>query len=468
MTFCKKLFLLLALIPLSVFSQKTTITGTAPGAQGKTIRLVKYSDLMTYSDTCIATSTIDSKGSFSISVPLKETIFSYLKIDFNRAPIYLVPGKNYQVKIDSIDYDAPDDKTNPYLNPPELKCTILSNDSNELNNAITKFNSEYDTFVAQHFISISRSRDKKKLDTFKLKIQNSYKNINDVYFTNIVKYRFAALEYTTRTIGDKTVLKKYFSGPPVLYENTAYMEFFNQFFDGYITAESKKIKFKDLDTTINKLVSYTALLDSLGKDTTLKNEVIRELALLKALGELYDNPLFNKSAVLKIISDLATQTKFAAHKNIAENYLKTYTRLAKDAFAPEFILSNFSNESYTLSEFKGRYVYLIFWSTWCIPCISEIALLEKMKATYGTKVEFVAVSCDKQFNTAYYYLQNKKSTITNLFWGNQASLLESYNVKTFPTYVLIGPDGKIVDYPTIKPSVNLDAYLSFLTGIKSK
>jgi thiol-disulfide isomerase/thioredoxin len=468
MTFFRKFLFALILMPFLVFSQKTIITGTARGAQGKTIRFVKYADQITYTDSCITSAPIDSSGKFKLTLDLKTTIFSYLKIDLFRAPFYIEPGKMYNLQIDSVDYNAPDDKVNHYLQPSELAYKIMGVDSLELNNVISKFNKEYDTFLAEHFIYLLKTRDRKKIDAFRLKTESEYNNVKNDYFNNIIRYRFALLEFSTKLSGIPALLKTYFLNQPILYENTAYMEFFNQFFEGYITGSSKYITFKDLDVTVNSLAKCSALMDTLGKDSLLQNEKIREMVMLKGLGDLFQNKLFNRNAILFMLNDFSKQTKFAEHKAVAMDYLRLYTRLVKDAVAPAFTLKNFNNETFTLSEFKDRYVYLVFWTTWCIPCISEMQLLTKMKQKYGSKVEFVSIACDKQYLTAYYYLQSKKPEITSLFWGNQYSLLENYDVRAFPTYMLIGPDGKIMDYPTISPGVDLDSYLSFITGIKGK
>lgn len=468
MKFCRIFLLTLVLIPFVALSQKTIISGIAHGAKGKTIRVVKYADQITYIDSCVASTPVDSSGKFKLILDLDTTIFTYLKIDFFRAPLYVEPEKMYDLRIDSVDYDAPDNKVNPYLLPSELKYKIVNADSMELNNVVSKFNYEYDTFLAKYFGYLAKTRDRKKIDAFRLEIENKYKNVSNEYFRNIVRYRFASLELSAKLSATSKLITKYILNNPVLYENTAYMEFFNQLFAGYINGTSKYITFHDLDVTVNSLVKCSALMDTLGKDTLLRNEVIREMVMLKGLGDLYQDKLFSKRAILYILTEFSKQTKFIEHRTIALDYLRFYTRLSKEAVAPAFTLKNFNNETFTLSEFKGRYVYLVFWTTWCIPCISEMDFLTKMKQKYGSKVEFVSIACDKQYLTAYYYMQQKKPEIISLYWGNQYSLLEDYDIRAYPTYVLIGPDGKIVSYPAISPGVNLDYYLSFLTDIKVK
>jgi thiol-disulfide isomerase/thioredoxin len=245
------------------------------------------------------------------------------------------------------------------------------------------------------------------------------------------------------------------------------MEFFNEFFKNYINDESKYINTNDLDRTINVEKSFPALLDSLGKDTILRNEVLREMVALKGLGELYYAKDYDKTAILSMLKYEKENSKFAQHIVIAENFITLFTRLAPGTLAPAFTLKDYNGLSYSLKEFnKDKYVYLFFWTKWCVPCLSEMDLIGKLITKYGTKVEFVGISADKEFMSYYNFMQNKKYDFTTLHWGNSTELLENYDVKAYPTYVLIGPDGKIVQYPAEAPSSSLDALLYDLTKIK--
>lgn len=91
--------------------------------------------------------------------------------------------------------------------------------------------------------------------------------------------------------------------------------------------------------------------------------------------------------------------------------------------------------------------------------------MEKLKDKYGTKVDFVGISVDKEFLTFYYFMQNNsiKYNFTLLHWGNNFTILEDYNVKTYPSFILIDPKGKIVQSATEPPSEQLDELLYKLT-----
>lgn len=463
------IFFLFILVPFTLLSQNVTIKGKVlSGAEGKTIALYAYSDQLTYTLTKVASGKIDSAGKFNFSFKTDKIFFAYLKIDFNQAPIYIEPGKTYDMVVTCADCGAADDHQNPYLYPKQLDVVLSGKDSTELNSLITRFNSLYEDFVWKNYASLVKQRNKMKIDSFELSINKQFGIYKNEYVSNLIKYRFGALDEMGQIISAKNIAKKYFWKQPVLYDNTGYMEFFNEFFNNYIPAESNGVTMDDLDRTINIEKSFPALLDSLGKDSILRNEMIRELVAMKTISTLYYVKGFDKSSILDMLNYVIDNSKFLQHKIIAENYIKYLTKLTTGTAAPDFTLKDFTGLSYSLSEFnKDKYVYLFFWTTWSPISLAEMDLVNKLKEKYGTKIEFVGVCADKEFLTYYYFMQkNKNYNFTTLHFGNNQDLLEAYEVKAYPSFVLIGPDGKILQYPAEAPSGALDELFYDLTKIK--
>ncbi|NTW34289.1 MAG: TlpA family protein disulfide reductase [Bacteroidetes bacterium] len=452
-----------------LLAQNVLIKGIATGAEGKTLSLYKLSDPYTQTQLKLASGEIDSAGKFSFSFKTDLTFLGYLKIGFSQAPFYVEPGKTYDLSISCSDCNSSDDKTNPYLNPKQLSIFIINSDSTELNNIVNRFDDLYDDFILKHYESLLKHRKKPVLDTFRLIVDKHFSFVNNEYFKNFVKYRFATIEFIAKLAGNEIIAKKYILKQPVLYNNTAYLEFFDEFFNNYVTSVSNKITKNDLYNAVNLEKSFLTLMDSLGKDSILRNEVVRELVALKCLGEIYYDKDYNKQSILDMLKYVAENSKFTQHRQIAENYIKLLTKLTIGTKAPDFSLKDFQGTSYSLSELnKDKYVYLIFWTTWCVPCIAEMELIGKLKTKYGTKVEFVGISTDKEFLTYYYFMKkNKTFDFITLHWGNNTEFLDNYNVKTYPNFVLIGTDGKIVQYPADTPSTYLDALLFNLTKIKN-
>ena len=98
-----------------------------------------------------------------------------------------------------------------------------------------------------------------------------------------------------------------------------------------------------------------------------------------------------------------------------------------------------------LSEFKGRYILLDFWSRGCGPCVESIPELEEVAAHYKDVLTVVSICSDPKDGWLEYVAEKKLSgnQWNELRRGN-TGLAAAYQVKGIPHYVMIGPDGKIV------------------------
>ncbi len=117
--------------------------------------------------------------------------------------------------------------------------------------------------------------------------------------------------------------------------------------------------------------------------------------------------------------------------------------------APDFTLKDLSGKEHKLSDFRGKYVFLDFWGTWCEPCV---ALLPKIRKVYDqvdkSKIEFIGicVGCHdvdmKEFvkENGLSWLQLVDNDGIGEIYVN-----EVYSINSFPTPLLIDPNGKVVE-----------------------
>ena len=123
--------------------------------------------------------------------------------------------------------------------------------------------------------------------------------------------------------------------------------------------------------------------------------------------------------------------------------------------APTFTLLNNTGKKVSLSEFKGKVVYLDFWGTWCGPCLNEIpASHELAKKFEGRDVVFVYIDVNdkeeqwQKMLTAKY--QPSPGSVHLRSPDN--AVPDAYNVQTYPNYWIIGRDGRIVSSRAPRPS----------------
>lgn len=117
--------------------------------------------------------------------------------------------------------------------------------------------------------------------------------------------------------------------------------------------------------------------------------------------------------------------------------------------APEFAQADTSGNMIRLSSFRGKYVLLDFWASWCVPCRAENPTVVKAYQQYKDKgFTVLGVSLDKpdardRWLKAIADDQLTWTQVSDLkFWNNEAAKL--YGIQAIPQNYLIDPSGKIV------------------------
>lgn len=114
----------------------------------------------------------------------------------------------------------------------------------------------------------------------------------------------------------------------------------------------------------------------------------------------------------------------------------------------------------------GKLLIIDFWATWCSPCLEATPSFKKLEAKYeNDKVEFITVAIDGEFAYWKKYVEENKWATNNYWLGMQEaqpffsfmySEQEIENEKMIlvahPKYVIISPDGKIINNQAASPT----------------
>lgn len=125
--------------------------------------------------------------------------------------------------------------------------------------------------------------------------------------------------------------------------------------------------------------------------------------------------------------------------------------------SPEFNFENHKGGTTKLSDLKGKYVYVDIWATWCAPCRQEIPYLQKIEKKYeDKKIAFVSISIDQKSDYEKWktFVTTKQLGGVQLFADNDwnSEFMVKYGVTSIPRFILLGPDGNIVNSNAQRPS----------------
>jgi thiol-disulfide isomerase/thioredoxin len=130
--------------------------------------------------------------------------------------------------------------------------------------------------------------------------------------------------------------------------------------------------------------------------------------------------------------------------------------------AINFAFPNAQSDTVRLSDFKGKYVFLDFWASWCSPCLEEFPDMAELYNQLDTsQIEFVGIGLDQEFETWKASIQRYPMPWIQLYGGREFEnpLFKAYRGGGIPLVVLIGPDGKILRFDDVKASLNLHEVL---------
>ena len=141
---------------------------------------------------------------------------------------------------------------------------------------------------------------------------------------------------------------------------------------------------------------------------------------------------------------------------------KTAEAIAIGKEATGFSLEDIDGNLLTLSSLRGKYVMLDFWGSWCGACIKSFPHLKAFYEQHHNKLEIIGIACHdtkEKWNAAVKRHELPWLHVLNGEGTNDVA--ELYGVQAYPTYVLIAPDGRVLQWMSDDPDT-FDLYFNDL------
>lgn len=113
--------------------------------------------------------------------------------------------------------------------------------------------------------------------------------------------------------------------------------------------------------------------------------------------------------------------------------------------APSFTLKDIEGNNVSLSDFRGKWVVLDFWGSWCGWCIKGLPALKEAYEQYKHDMEIIGIDCNEPEDAWRKAVAKYEIPWVNVYNPANSSLLSDYGVQGFPTKIIISPQGKIAN-----------------------
>lgn len=168
----------------------------------------------------------------------------------------------------------------------------------------------------------------------------------------------------------------------------------------------------------------------------------------------------------KLFASEINEISGADYKMMLHSKLEQINMSQKGAVFPDLAFLDNKGKTVNLSKFRGKYVIIDLWATWCAPCkqIRPVFETRNNQYRYYDNIQFISVSLDQDQSKWKNYLKTKPSNIPQFWLNNAEQFMRMYKIQSIPRFMIIDPDGKIFNMNT--PFPDEDNFVEILDKLK--
>jgi peroxiredoxin len=454
-------FFLLNCIPLAR-AGTINISGTGNGYAGVELKLFFQTDPVSKRLKPLFRVRCDSTGSFSCEIPSSGDGKLYIKAGIYSFFLYTREGSEYVLRLPEFYEKTEGEKHNPFFVETSIIPQVINNQK-DINNFIRIFDTEFNPVYNDVADRIFKNYGKSDIPGLIQKL-NSLSGIDtSSFFLDFVKFRMIMLnrvaqgEYPGRMEDSLMINLKF------LPRNPAYIDLINQQFTGYFRAIQNG-PFKEEYLRAIATSSVVGLKDILRKDGKAENISLQEYVIMLDIYSEYYYGTIPPGNALAILSELKMSGSVVFIRGTAAILLERMNSLRAGTLPPDFSLLDEYGKPVTPADFKGKYLLITFARSDNPYTVEEYHLLTMWFGKYSNDLQIITILTDSNFHSALEKMK-KQGFSWKMLDGSRADMLEyTYDIKMYPSFMLIDREGKIAIPDCPFPSEYLESIIKRLVN----
>jgi peroxiredoxin len=452
---------------VSLSARPVTILGSGPGYGGKEIQVRipgnPFLQYPRYADTVFC----DSDGSFEISLELEEGTFVFLETGIYEGSIYAEPGYSYSISLPPYRKKTYADMVSPFFSPVRFHLEVLScipadgsgpiGRTEDINSKLYRF----DTLFAGINEKVVMNRQlnlQSDVDSVIRTTEASYSGDTSSFFSEYRKYKYGILKMNEGRTGLEEIADNYL-GPEVREHHPGFMQLFNAMYRDFLFYFSRTPGGAGIRNAINRSHDLDSLRELIKTHPSVRNDTLADLILLRELYMVFHQGEYHRQAILILLDSMIQDPVIPEYGTYAAQIRQKLSSLLVGSPPPRFSLTDTKGRSYTLSDSKGKYIYLFFCTPEHYGCMMEYPFLQSYHSRHAAYLDVISVMVAEDRETVLQFMERNGYRFRALYYGDQPEILGDYQVRGFPTAYLIGPDGNLVLSPAPPPSEGFEQQL---------
>lgn len=450
---CLFIILIISFLTIEKLSSQNVVINGKVNEPNALIRLFSYNDMLSCEVTKIAETKSDHEGVFKLEATFNEIGIAQIAVNLERVDFLLKPNATYDLEILIPEQEIESsyfERQNP---------TLKMNNADDQGLYYQYYASEtiINDFILEHFNQIYRGRQLSLLDTLDVRIEKEVGDIKSDFVRDYVRYRKASIQMAVNNDNAKKVVNQYYDKNEILYSQPAYMELFREIFTDYLLSR----QFEPSEFMQMYYSGYDAFLSYLkNKDAFLaENQELTELILSWNLKRMYYEYPDERKITLNYFDVLKERSDNQKNKKIIDDILKQIHRLSFDSEAPEFSLRDRNGNVIKLSDYQNDMLILQFVNHTSHMIDYHFDRLNELSYQWQDSVRIITIATKDSFEDFKQMFDNKSITWSLLDLDDDILLLEEYQIRTFPDYIILRKGGKIGMAPAPAPDQYLDYHV---------